>query len=389
MKRRKPRVRRTLEGPPRSPHPPGTVSGNIKIPPILLEGDERQPAPTTGPGQKYSLGAIAGAVPVPAGPGELPEAYGTGRLLLLARDPHCLYAHWDLASAQQQQYEALSADGHLVVRSHREEAAGPIAAEPEVQPGARHGFLQVPAAGAKYVAELGYYLPDRQWVSIAFSGPAVTPHETVSEDRTVEFATVADTPQRPGSAPNLPNAPAGYPSPGSGQQEAPAASTITAGPITPPRVGWIPALGVGPAAPGHEQGEPGRPAGALPQDPGQGGLAQTMPGEWTVAQERALADLIGLDRPGQAAMSSLELAQGAAQGFWFNLNAELIVYGATDPKARVSIGDRLIELRADGTFSCRFALPDGEYELAVTAVSMEGESRRAALKFRRRTEFSG
>src|SRR5438094_6482773 len=32
--------------------------------------------------------------------GELPEAYGTEKLLVAARDPHWLYAHWDLTREQ-------------------------------------------------------------------------------------------------------------------------------------------------------------------------------------------------------------------------------------------------------------------------------------------------
>jgi hypothetical protein len=48
--------------------------------------------------------------------------------------------------------------------------------------------------------------------------------------------------------------------------------------------------------------------------------------------------------------------------FWFNVNAELVVYGATEPDATVTIGGRMIKLRPDGSFSYRFALPDGAYE---------------------------
>ena len=48
-----------------------------------------------------------------------------------------------------------------------------------------------------------------------------------------------------------------------------------------------------------------------------------------------------------------------AKGFWFNVNAELIIYGATEPTARVTLGGHEIKLRPDGTFSYRFSLPDG------------------------------
>jgi hypothetical protein len=72
------------------------------------------------------------------------------------------------------------------------------------------------------------------------------------------------------------------------------------------------------------------------------------------------------------------------------VNAELVVYGATEPDARVTVEGRLVTLRPDGTFTLRFALPDGDYALAAEAVSADGaEDRRARLRFSRRTEYAG
>ncbi len=73
-------------------------------------------------------------------------------------------------------------------------------------------------------------------------------------------------------------------------------------------------------------------------------------------------------------------------GFWFSLNAELVIYGATESNASVTIGGLPIDLRPDGTFSCRFSLPDGDHAVTVSAVSAAGELRQAELNFSRRTE---
>ena len=74
----------------------------------------------------------------------------------------------------------------------------------------------------------------------------------------------------------------------------------------------------------------------------------------------------------------------------FNVNAELIIYGATEPDAEVSIGGRLIKLRTDGTFSYRFALPDGDYDLPVVATSSDrSDGRAAGLRFSRATSYRG
>ena len=68
---------------------------------------------------------------------------------------------------------------------------------------------------------------------------------------------------------------------------------------------------------------------------------------------------------------------------------KLVIYGATEPGASVTVGGRLISLRPDGTFSCRFSLPDGDHAITVSALSAEGELRQTELKFSRRTEHQG
>lgn len=57
--------------------------------------------------------------------------------------------------------------------------------------------------------------------------------------------------------------------------------------------------------------------------------------------------------------------------FFFELDTELIVYGRTEPDAEVKLGEQKINLRPDGTFSLRFALPDGKLPLEFTAVSAD------------------
>ena len=73
-----------------------------------------------------------------------------------------------------------------------------------------------------------------------------------------------------------------------------------------------------------------------------------------------------------------------------NVNAELIIYGATDPGATMSIAGQTVRLRSDGSFSFRFAFPDGDYELPIIAVSPDGvETRSAVLRFERASSYHG
>jgi hypothetical protein len=63
--------------------------------------------------------------------------------------------------------------------------------------------------------------------------------------------------------------------------------------------------------------------------------------------------------------------------FWLIANTELIVYGATEPDAKLSVQGLPVKLRPDGTFTMRFALPDGRQEIPIVAVDRDGDQRRS------------
>lgn len=58
-----------------------------------------------------------------------------------------------------------------------------------------------------------------------------------------------------------------------------------------------------------------------------------------------------------------------ARNFFFEIGTELIVYGRTEPDARVTLGGQEIQLRPDGTFTLRFALGDQTIPLNFLAES--------------------
>jgi hypothetical protein len=65
------------------------------------------------------------------------------------------------------------------------------------------------------------------------------------------------------------------------------------------------------------------------------------------------------------------------KGFWLMVNTELIVYGQTQPDAKLTVGGRPVGLRPDGSFSLRFFLPDGKQVIPVEATSSDGEQVRS------------
>lgn len=79
--------------------------------------------------------------------------------------------------------------------------------------------------------------------------------------------------------------------------------------------------------------------------------------------------------------------KSAERKFWLVVNTELIVYGATEPDAKVTVQGKPIHLRSDGTFTLRFALPDGKQVIPVEATSNDGiDKRRITPIVTRKTE---
>ncbi|WP_422929410.1 DUF4912 domain-containing protein [Singulisphaera sp. PoT] len=97
-----------------------------------------------------------------------------------------------------------------------------------------------------------------------------------------------------------------------------------------------------------------------------------------------------LRRPMQSlSLQSLGTGALAALGreFHFELDAELIVYGTTEPNARVTLSGEPVQLRPDGTFTVRFSLPDSRQIIPAVAASPDGvEERTIVLAVERNTK---
>jgi len=94
-----------------------------------------------------------------------------------------------------------------------------------------------------------------------------------------------------------------------------------------------------------------------------------------------------LGSPAVSSFGSGGFGFGRARKFWFQLDAELIVYGATEPNARVSLQGEPVKLRPDGTFTMRFSLPDSRQIIPAVATSPDGiEERTIVLAVERNTK---
>jgi hypothetical protein len=77
----------------------------------------------------------------------------------------------------------------------------------------------------------------------------------------------------------------------------------------------------------------------------------------------------------------------AGRDFHFEIDAELIVFGTTEPTARVTLQGEQVPVRPDGSFSVRFALPDARQIIPAVATSVDGvEERTIVLAVERNTK---
>jgi hypothetical protein len=91
--------------------------------------------------------------------------------------------------------------------------------------------------------------------------------------------------------------------------------------------------------------------------------------------------------PAVTSFGSGAFLPGKQRKFRFELDAELIVYGATEPDARVTLQGEPVKLRPDGTFTMRFSLPDSRQIIPAVAASADGvEERTIVLAVERNTK---
>mgnify|MGYP001284162136 CR=1 FL=1 len=75
-----------------------------------------------------------------------------------------------------------------------------------------------------------------------------------------------------------------------------------------------------------------------------------------------------------------------SKSFWLVADAELIVYGATDPSAKLTIEEEEVPLASDGTFRLQVPFRDGIQNYSIKAVDNDGDQmRNITMKFERET----
>ncbi|MDR1290993.1 MAG: DUF4912 domain-containing protein, partial [Planctomycetaceae bacterium] len=74
------------------------------------------------------------------------------------------------------------------------------------------------------------------------------------------------------------------------------------------------------------------------------------------------------------------------RNFGFNVDADIIIHGKTDPSVRVTVKNEPITINSDGTFSVRFSIPEKRHVFPIEAEGNDGvEVQRVILTMERNT----
>ena len=274
------------------------------------------------------------------------------RVVFLPRDPQWAYVFWEISDADRRQAQSTGAS-HLSLRladvtGLQDGSSHPhTLQEVPVDSHSTEWYLPVPMCDRDYRVELGFRAGSN-WISLAFSSvarvPALHPSDQIL-DQFVPFS-LDTTTTTPDPQPSVTPIESGN----SGLHERLYQTATTH--FRSRRVG---------SEVLHEQDS---------YSNNQRGLSDSGAGLWASGRNE----------------SGLGGVAPRQRSFWLVADAELIVYGATDPSARLTIGGEEVPLSSDGTFRIQVPFRDGEQAYPIEATAADGEQKRnITLNFERMT----
>jgi uncharacterized protein len=305
--------------------------------------------------------------------GELPDGYGESRIMLMPRDPQWAYAYWDVPNDHKEELrrqggQQLAIRIYDVTDVNLDHQAPHSVQEYLCDEMAREWYLPIPVSDRDYVADIGYRCADGRWLVLARSAtvsiPPVYPSDWIED----AFITVNWDEDLKGKTLYTLVPPAKKQAMNTNGTALEGADRL-----------YDAVFGM------TKDTESMRMAGSLfgsmQQTPESAVSSYVFPsgaGMWAVPTAS------GQNMSG--AGFSGDIAAPRPRQFWLVADAELIVYGATEPDATVTIGDRKIKLNSDGTFRFQMSFQDGVIDYPIKAVAIDGEQTRSIhMNFERET----
>lgn len=358
-----------------------------KVSPVqhsTLEAQEAVEATKFQLGQEDRTGGILSDVD--AGLAELPAGYGDSRIVLMPRDPQWSYTYWDIPNEHKQEMrrqggQQLALRLYDVTDLNIEYQSPHSIQEYPCDELAREWYLPMPVSDRDYVVDIGYRCYDGRWLLLARSIPVHVPPVypadwiedvliTVDFEQDLRAKTVYElvTPaKRVATA-------------------ATNGSQSTSNPIYDEIFGMAQSVEqerVSGSLFGSRQHVAGSiQSVSLAEQSLSSYVFPSGVGMWAVPTVSGLT-MSGVGMSGAGFSGDVPMRP---RQFWLIADAELIVYGATEPDATVTIGGRPIKLNPDGTFRFQMSFQDGVIDYPIMAVAADGvQTRSIHMNFERET----
>ncbi len=374
-----------------------------------LEAQEAVEAAKFELGQEDRTGGSLSSVD--EGLADLPNGYGESRVVLMPRDPEWAYTYWDISNDRKQEMrrqggQQLALRIYDVTDVNLEIQSPHSIQEYPCDELAREWYVPIPVSDRDYAIDIGYRCADGRWLVLARSAevrvPPVYPSDWIED----QFITLDWEQDLRGQtfAELVP------PAKKIAQSAAAATTSYSNGNAIYEQIFGMAESAEALRVAGSVFGSMQHVAGSI-QQAGiheQAVSSYVFPsgvGMWAVPTMSGLTmsgvGMSGLTMSG-VGMSGLTMSGAGMSGvgmsgvgfaapmrprqFWLVADAELIVYGATEPDATVYIGGQPIKLNADGTFRFQMSFQDGLIDYPIFAVAADGEQNRAVhMKFERET----
>jgi ABC-type phosphate transport system substrate-binding protein len=306
---------------------------------------------------------------VDSGLQDLPDGYGDSRIVLLPRDPQAAYAYWDVpndhkAELRRQGGQQLALRLCDVTDIEINQQPPHSMQQYDCDEMARDWHLPIPVSDRDYVAEIGYLTAAGGWLLLARSQPVRIPPVYPSDWFEEKFVAIDWHQNLRGQTVATLTPPSPLVSPLDGDTLHEQLFTLAGGVAARRVVGSL--FGSMQQVPVESVSSFGFPSGL--------GLGPTPSG----------LNMSGISRSGIGFAASMPPLR--ARKFWLVADAELIIYGATEPDATVTIAGHPVTLNPDGTFRFQMPFPDGLRDFPIWATAVDGEQNRAIqMKFTRAT----
>jgi len=309
------------------------VESEAKYPAELIETKPARSEEEQVSVSKYDIESPVGRIEPPQPVEEyreLPPSYGDTKLIALVRDPEWVFAYWEISDTTRAEF-------NIPKGKHNKEMAFRVYDATGIQFDGTNAvswfdvpindyavswYLKLPESGRTYIIDLGVYSDDGIFRTIARSNPVMLPPTGVSPYTDEEWMHITE----------------------------------------------------------ETSAELFRISGGL------------SPREFTSSENimkllnTKMRENLFSGGLSSGSISSLASNKMEKKEFGLIADAELIIYGATEPTAKVTVQGTPAKLTPQGTFSLRFALPDGSQEIPIAAKNEDGGiSHKITISVKRKT----